>query len=36
MLRTYAEHAEGRFPRQFADWAGYGRGLPDDDLRGRG
>ena len=31
MLRTYAEHAEGRFPRQFADWAVYAEGLPDDD-----
>jgi hypothetical protein len=34
MLRTYAEHAEGRFPRQFADWTVYAHGLPEDELRG--
>ena len=31
MLRTCAEHAEGRFPRRFADWAVYAQGLPEDD-----
>jgi outer membrane lipoprotein-sorting protein len=34
MLRSYAEHAQGRFPLQFADWSVYAQGLPETELRG--
>ena len=30
MLRTYAEHAGGRFPPRLDDWAGYAKALPED------
>jgi outer membrane lipoprotein-sorting protein len=34
MLRTYAEHAEGRFPPRLDDWVGYAKRLPEGELRG--
>jgi outer membrane lipoprotein-sorting protein len=34
MLRTYAEHAEGRFPPRLDDWVGYAKQLPEGEFRG--
>lgn len=34
VLRTYAEHAEGRFPPRLDDWVGYARVLPEDKFEG--